>query len=127
MPEEVVNEFDPLNNPGDKTHEELVALQPPPLTAPSVPDTNFVVLGIHGEDVTTVNDYGTNERGEVVLVKVNNVARIRIFLSDKYDDYVDEDFELPSLPNGVPPTEEVYRAFLTSAVNKRAKELGSKK
>ena len=80
-------------------------------------------IGIHGADVDTVNIY--DEVGNIL--EVRNVARIRIFLGNGYNDYVDEDFQLPILPNGVPATEEVYRAFLTDKVNERAQELGAKK
>lgn len=66
---------------------------------------HFVVLGIHGEDVETVQ---------------GNFARVRMYVGDKE---FDEDFALPTLPVGVPKTSEVYTAFLKSDIEKRISEL----
>lgn len=67
--------------------------------------SNFVILGIHGSDVPTVE---------------GNSARVRMYIGDKE---VDEDFILPEIPRSIPTTVEVYHYFLTEAINKRMAEL----
>jgi hypothetical protein len=85
-------------------------------------ESRFVILGIHDELVTTVNDYHTDEQGRVTLVKENNVARVRMYVNGK--EY-DEDFDLPVIPygSGVPKNAETYKFFLTPEIEKRMKEL----
>ncbi len=66
----------------------------------------FVILGIHGPDVQTVE---------------GNVARIRMYVGEKE---IDEDFDLPAIPESIPKTVENYQYFLTEAIEKRMAELG---
>lgn len=68
----------------------------------------FVVLGIHGSEVKTVE---------------GDVARVRMFI-DGMEEPVDEDFPLPSMLPGVTPTMELYQYLITSAINARMVELG---
>lgn len=65
-------------------------------------DKPYSVLGVHGEDVTTVNTFTTenvmNEKGEVIgqqeVEQKRNVVRVRMFIGGKM---IDEDFVLPRL------------------------------
>lgn len=83
---------------------------------------SFVILGIHDEDVTTVNDYKVEANGQQTLVKENNVARVRMYVGNKQ---IDQDFPLPQIPreSGVPKNAETYKFFLTPEINKRMTEL----
>jgi hypothetical protein len=67
----------------------------------------FVILGIHDEDVHTVD---------------GNVARVRMFVGDRE---IDEDFDLPNIPkgSGIQKNVETYKYFLTEAIEKRMTEL----
>lgn len=76
----------------------------------------YTILGIHGEDVLTVNEY--DERGR--LVKEHNVARVRMFIGDKI---IDEDFPLPEVHPSIPKTIELYNTMLQDAIQKRMAEL----
>lgn len=69
----------------------------------------FVILGIHGKDVQTVE---------------GNVARVRMFIGNKE---IDEDFNLPELPPSVEPTTEVYTFFLKPKIEAKMAELEGKK
>lgn len=79
-------------------------------------ENRFEILGVHDENVLTVNDYDTAGR----LIKENNVARVRMFVGENT---YDEDFYLPALPAAIPQTVEVYRYFLTKTIEKRMTEL----
>lgn len=68
-------------------------------------ENTFEILGIH--DRLT--------RG-----LANDVARVRMFVGNEM---VDEDFTLPSIPDGVSPTEAVYKWFLTQDVETRMNEI----
>lgn len=70
-------------------------------------DEKYAILGIHDERVITVE---------------GNVARVRMFIGPERQ-VVDEDFPLPQLPAGVPPTEHVYRSMLADIINARIVEL----
>lgn len=67
-------------------------------TEEEVEPIRWLILGIHGPDVRTVED---------------DVARVRFF-HDKFEDgFNDIDWPLPELPPGVSPTTELYVAILT--------------
>lgn len=72
---------------------------------------HWSILGIHGDpdDVTLA--------GGVVS------ARVRLFLNDDGSQFVDEDFPLPFLPPGVPPTEAVFGAMLAPTIDARHRQL----
>jgi len=74
-------------------------------------DNHFVVLGIHGDKVLTVE---------------GNVARVRMYVKGK--EY-DEDFDLPEIPedSGIPRTEQTYAFLLKGTIVKRMKELEASK
>ena len=71
---------------------------------------SYAILGIHGEDVTTVN---------------GNVARVRLFL-DTQKEPVDIDIDLPVLMSQLPPVLEVYDCLLKPEIEKRIAELEGK-
>lgn len=81
---------------------------------------SYTILGIHGADVLTVNEYAIPNNIDSALIKEHNVARVRMFIGDKI---VDEDFDLPEVPPAVPMTQEVYDYFLSGAIKKRMEEL----
>ena len=84
----------------------------------------FVILGIHGKEVTSVNEYEdvVAEDGSTssILVKENNVARVRMFINGKE---FDEDFDLPELPDAFPQTQEVYTYLLKKKIDTRMNKL----
>jgi hypothetical protein len=65
----------------------------------------YAILGIHGNDVRTIE---------------GDVARVRFFVGDRI---VDEDHELPPLGPGVPATMEMYDMVMRHDLLKRAEEL----
>jgi hypothetical protein len=71
----------------------------------------YVILGIHGKDVETVE---------------GNVARVRFFVNGKV---VDENHELPAIAPGVPATLELYDMVMKHDLLKRYEALagGAKK
>lgn len=77
---------------------------------------SFAILGIHDAAVRTVNSYSLG--GEYLGPK--NVARVRMFVGDKV---VDQDFALPSLPESVAISAELYRDLLAGSIEKRMTEL----
>lgn len=80
------------------------------------PSPAFVVLGVHGPDVKTVE---------------GDMLRVRIFLDDPETapealaerPHVDEDFPLPGLHSSIPATEEIYAYMLQEKIEARRAEL----
>jgi hypothetical protein len=72
-------------------------------------EKKFLILGIH-----PLLDEANN------IVKEYDSARVRMYVGDKE---FDEDFALPELPPGVPPTQEVFEFYLKENILKRMEEL----
>lgn len=83
--------------------------------------SDYVILGIHDEDVETVSE---------------NVARVRLFINPdaeaKEDRFIDEDFPLPALGFTAGKVDtatkhSIYTEMLDAPIKKRLAELENKK